>query len=84
MALEQKYLLSAEQEDDTDTESQSHGCSSSHHNETLKRSWLPAVLIVYSLVTTAFLVLPHVYHQPKVLLPYCKFSYSCARTSYSN
>lgn len=85
MTMEQKGLLSEERDDDKDTESQQSGADSVCRPQVLKQSWLPAVLVLYSLVVTGFLIIPHLSIASRLRLPYCKlprtrFNFAIAAT----
>lgn len=80
MSVEQKHLLGNELDDGVDTESQQSEISSYGMEMSSKRSWTPVALVVYSLIATALLIIPHL-HQPRTPhTPYCKILESTSDT----
>jgi hypothetical protein len=72
MMLEHKHLLSEEHGDEIDSESQKGRSSADGTVVIARKGWLPAVLVVYSLLVTALSIIPHLNPSSRLSRPYCE------------
>jgi hypothetical protein len=71
MSFENKRLLDEEHNGVTDVESQDSESLTRKMAGVVKKSWLPAALVVYSLLATGFLIIPHLGAESRLHAPYC-------------
>jgi hypothetical protein len=84
MTFENEKLLDEEHKQVTDVESQDSDSLTWKTAGVVNKSWLPAALVVYSLLATALLIIPHLGASSRLLAPYCTYLTKTATVLCSN